>query len=184
MNLEIPEQYASLEFEREIEWRDIFAAWRVSEAYQKDWKNHWIERGFESWDDWRENYIAPLEPEKHLWKIYRINNPLQDVNLMYGVPSRGWQEKCYAGETTKTIKEILNHPVVMENEKVKLIMNNFPFQTMLTGVIHENKIVLVEGMHRALALAQIDNKGKGDVVIALTDYEGELPSIGMGNISV
>lgn len=184
MNLEIPEQYKSLEFEREIEWRDVFAVWRASEAYQKDWKEHWTSRGFESWDDWRENYIAPLEPEKYSWKIYRINDSIQDINLMYGVPSRGWQEKCYSGEATKMIRDILDHPIVAENEKVKSIMNNFPFQTMLTGVIHKDKIVLVEGMHRALALAHMGNRNKGDVVIALTDHEGELPSVGLGNISV
>lgn len=184
MELKIPQQYKSLEYINDIEWKDIFAVWRSGEAYQKDWKEHWLARGFESWDDWRENYVAPLEPNKHLWKIYHINSPSQDMRLMYGVPSRGWQEKCYGGEITKMIKDILMHPLVTENKKVELIKRNFPFQTMLTGVVHEGKIVLIEGMHRALALSQGINDYDGDVVIALTNYEGELPSIGRGNISV
>lgn len=184
MQLEIPKQYESLEYEGALEWRDIFSIWRANEAYQKDWQEHWLARGFESWDDWRENYIAPLEPEKHLWKIYRINDLAQDINLMYGVPSRGWQEKCYAGEMTKMIGDILAHPIVAENDKVKSIINNFPYQTMLTGIVNEERIILVEGMHRALALAQMGDDNKGDVVIVLTHYKGELPSIGRGNIIV
>jgi hypothetical protein len=182
MNLKIPEQYKSLEFEMEIEWRDIFAVWRSGEAYQKSWKEHWLERGFDSWDAWRENYVAPLEPGLHSWNIYRISNPSQDIKLMYGVPSRGWQEKCYEGEMIKMIGDILDHPAVKENNKVKIIMKNFPYQTMLTGVINKDRIVLVEGMHRACALAQMKNENIGDVTIALTNYEGELPSIGKGTI--
>ena len=182
--MKIPEQYKALIYESDIKWRDIFSVWRSYEAYQEDWKNHWLGRGFESWDDWRENYIAPIEPEKYLWKVYRISKPSQDVKLMYGVPSRGWQEKCYEGEKTKMIKDILTHPIVTENDKVKLIMGNFPFQTMLTGVIHKDKIILVEGMHRALALAQLNDEYKGDVVIALTEYFNDLPVIGRGNIAI
>ena len=184
MEIKIPQQYESLEYIETLEWRDIFSVWRSCEAYQKDWQEHWLARGFESWEDWRENYSAALEPESHIWEIYRIKNTSHDVAAMYGVPSRGWQEKCYAGETTKIIGNILAHPMVAENNKVKSIMNNFPYQTMLTGIVNEERIILVEGMHRALALAQMENSNKGDVVIALTHYKGELPSIGRGNIIV
>lgn len=61
---------------------------RGYEAYQKDWEKHWVERGFNSWDEWRENYIAPIKPEKKKWKIYRIKN-LKEIKDFYGVPSRG-----------------------------------------------------------------------------------------------
>lgn len=183
MEIEIPQQYKSLKYERGIEWRDIFAVWRANEAYQKEWQEHWLGRGFESWDDWRENYFAALEPELCSWEVYRIKNTSEDVALMWGVPSRGWQEKCYAGETTKMIGDILNHPMVAENSKVKSIMNNFPHQTMLTGIVNEGRIILIEGMHRTLALAQMKVDKEG-VIIALANYKGELPSIGRGNIIV
>ncbi|MEF3692517.1 MAG: hypothetical protein V3574_05695 [Candidatus Moraniibacteriota bacterium] len=181
--MKIPQQYESFEYAGGIKWSEIFSIWKSYEAYQKDWEAHWLERGFESWDDWRNNYVAPLEPEKCLWKVYRIIKPNEDVNLIYGVPSRGWQEKCYQGEKTKMIGDILTHQTVAENKKVKSIIKNFPYQTMLTGVINEGKIVLIEGMHRALALAQIKDT-EGDIVIALTQYEGDLPSIGRGNVIV
>ncbi len=178
--MKIPEQYTSLEYIHDIDWHDIFAVWRSHEAYQRDWQRHWTECGFDSWDTWRTSYIAPLVPNSRKWKIYRIMDTAHDVQLMYGVPSRGWQAKCYDGTSTKRIADILSHPVVTRNPKVQFIKESFPFQTMLMGVLHENKIVLIEGMHRACALAQMENQFGGDVVIALTTYEGDLPTIGKG----
>ncbi|HIP50185.1 MAG TPA: hypothetical protein EYG99_01920, partial [Candidatus Pacebacteria bacterium] len=61
--LKIPKQYKSLSYIYDIEWQDIFAVWRAYESYQKDWQDHWEERGFKSWDEWRKDYISPLEPE-------------------------------------------------------------------------------------------------------------------------
>ena len=42
----------NLEYIHDIEWKDVFAVWRIGESYQENWKKHWEERGFESWDEW------------------------------------------------------------------------------------------------------------------------------------
>lgn len=181
--MKIPDQYKSLEYIHDMDWDEIFSIWRSYEAYQKSWEEHWRERGFSSWDDWRKNYISPIDPGNKYWKIYRIKN-VNDILNFYGVPSRGWIEKCYNGEITKRLSEIEEHPIVRNNNKIDVIKNNFPYQTMLTGVINKNKIVLVEGMHRAMALtgmAKSGLKNNGDVVIALAEYEGELPRLGKGD---
>lgn len=179
--MDIPRQYRLLRYIHDISWSDVFAVWRSYEAYQKGWEAHWKERGFDSWDAWRSNYVAPLLPEERIWKVYRITDPSHDVPLMYGVPSRGWQAKCYDGASTKMIAEILSHPLVADNPKVCAVQENFPFQTMFTGIVHKEKIVLVEGMHRACALARM-KEHDGDVVIALAMYDGDIPSIGKGNV--
>ena len=179
--MNIPKQYRSLQYVHDISWSDVFAVWRSYEAYQKGWEAHWVERGFDSWDAWRGGYVAPLLPEKRIWKVYRIADPLCDVSLMYGVPSRGWQAKCYNGAPTKMIGDILSHPIVADNPKIRAVQENFPFQTMFTGIVHEEKIILVEGMHRACALARM-KEYKGDVVIALVAYDGDIPSIGKGEV--
>jgi len=41
----------------------------------------------------------------------------------------------------------------MKNEKVLDIKRSFPGKTMLTGLIYKDNIVLIEGQHRASALA-------------------------------
>ncbi|MFA5985977.1 MAG: hypothetical protein WC819_01350 [Parcubacteria group bacterium] len=179
--MNIPKQYTSLTYIHDIDWRDIFAVWRSYEAYQKGWEKHWIERGFDSWDMWRRSYIASLAPESRQWEVYRIADPAHDVSLMYGVPSRGWQAKCYDGASTKRIADILLHPMVADNPKMREIEENFPHQTMLTGIVHEGKIVLAEGMHRACVLARMKACKENDVTIALAPYDGEIPSIGKGD---
>lgn len=178
--MDIPAQYTSLQYVHDICWRDVFAVWRSYEAYQKDWEEHWSERGFDSWDAWRTNYIAPLELAMRQWSIYRIENHVHDISLMYGVPSHGWQKMCYGRERTKKIADILFHKAVVKNVKIQYVFHQLPYQTMFVGIVHEDRIVLVDGMHRACALAQSTKKFTGDIVIALTKYDGELSLIGNG----
>ncbi|TAK95373.1 hypothetical protein EPO05_04430 [Patescibacteria group bacterium] len=178
--LTIPKQYASLRFLRPIDWDEIFADWRENEAGQATWKEHWEKRGFASWDEWRKAYVAPIGPEKLEWFLYVIDNPLQDVPLFFGVPSRAWIEGAYDGSQTKQLKDILHLPIVMENEKIPAIRKNFPPTTMLTGLVIGDKIVLGEGMHRAVALASWDPQipFNSQVTIALASFTGDIPAIG------
>ncbi len=179
--LKIPERYKSLKYIHDIEWRDIFAVWRAYEAYQKMWEEHWRERGFASWDEWRKNYIAPLKPKKLKWQVFRIEKTFLDAPKIYGVPSRGWVKNIYNGKKTIPLAEVVELVGGEKNEKIKAVKDNFPYQTMLTGVINQDRIVLVEGMHRATALAMMkEGELIGDVVIALAEYNGELPLLGKG----
>ena len=178
--MKIPEQYNSLQYIHDIKWCDIFAVWRGYEAYQKDWQNHWEARGFKSWDKWRKDYISPLKPENKKWSIYRIENPKVDFSKIYGVPSRGWKKNVYGDERTIPLSEVVKKISADEqkNKKVEAIKNNFPYQTMLTGIINNGRIILVEGMHRGVALAMMGEKEvKGDVVIALAEYDEDLDII-------
>lgn len=148
------------------------------------WQEHWRERGFNSWSEWWKNYAAPLKPESLKWYLFEITNPLREFPLIYGTPTRGWIAKCYDGKITKKLKDTLEHPVVADNEKVKSIVKNFPKETMFTGVVHNGRIVLVEGMHRACALAIMARDGKelkSKVKIALAEFSREIPAIEKGN---
>ena len=184
MKSNIPQQYKTLEYVHDIEWQDIFAVWRAYEAYQKMWQEHWQERGFQSWDQWRQNYIAPIKPIEKEWSVWQVKKPTIDFLEIYGVPSKGWQQNVYpSGVNTLPLKEIIELTGVNpdKNEKVEAVKKNFPYQTMLTGIIHQDKIILVEVMHRALALVTMSEGDiKGDVVLALAECKGELPMIGKG----
>jgi hypothetical protein len=179
--LKIPSQYSSLEFIGPLKWAEIFATWREGEAHQESWKKHWEERGFSSWEEWRQNYAQPLNPEKLDWFLYTIKNPLYEFPLFYGVPSKGWIKKAYGGETTKQLQEIINLPVIKDNLKVLDIQKDFPQKTLFTGIIQDDKIILIEGMHRACALASWDNSlpPKSAIQIALAHWDKkEIPILG------
>jgi len=180
--LKIPKQYKSLSYIYDIEWQDIFAVWRAYESYQKDWQDHWEERGFKSWDEWRKDYISPLEPENRKWSIWRIEKPSDDIAQIYGVPARGWRRHFYGDKITMPLQDVVEkmrekYSIDDEgkNEKIELLKNNFPYQTMLTGIINKDKIILIEGMHRGVALTMMDEQEIiGDVTIALAEYDEDL----------
>lgn len=178
--LEIPEKL-SLKFLKSIKWEEIFNIWREGEEKQESWKKHWEERGFSSWEEWRTAYAKPLKPVSLKWALYQIKNPTKDLLFFYGVPSRSWVEKAYGGEKLKQLKEIISLPIISENHKISDIKNNFPKNTMLTAILYEGKIVLIEGMHRAAALASWDSPKlpKSNIFLALALWkEKDIPVIG------
>lgn len=169
-----------MEFVRTISWPEIFDAWRKGEAQQKSWKQHWEKRGFASWDEWRAEYAKPFHPETLKWFLYEIADPILELPKIYGVPSKSWIKKAYGGEKTKPFKDILELPIIKNNDKILAIKNGFPKETMLTGLVFEDKIVIVEGMHRAGALAIWNAKVPftGKIFIALAEWKEEIPAIG------
>jgi len=178
--LNIPEKYNTLKFIGPTIWDYIFDEWRKGEEYQKSWQEHWEERGYASWNEWRTAYVAPLQPEKLEWFLYEISNPTEILPEFYGVPSKTWVEKAYGGETTKKLKDIAHLSIIAENEKIKDIIKNFPEETLLTAILQDDKIILVEGMHRANALVNwnLPEPPKSKVLLAITEWNKEIPILG------
>ncbi|HCP08929.1 MAG TPA: hypothetical protein DIT25_03985 [Candidatus Moranbacteria bacterium] len=178
--LKIPKKYSSLEFIKLITWSEIFEVWKKGEAHQESWKKHREERGFASWDEWREAYARPLNLETLEWSLYRIKNPTEEALNFYGTPTRGWVEKAYNGQTTKQLKDIVGLPIISENDKIKAIKKNFPKEAMLTGLVHDGKIILIEGMHRSCALASWGQKQElnSKITIALAAWDKDIQILG------
>ena len=170
----------SFEYIRAISWKEVFDTWRDLEAWQASWGAHWTERGFDSWDEWRRTYAKPLHPETLNWQLYHMNKPLTDSPFLYGTPTKGWIEKAYQGETTKQLGTLTHLPIIAENEKVRDIQQAFPRETQLTGIIHNKNVILVEGMHRAAALATWNPNipFAGNVTIALAEWAEPIPTLG------
>lgn len=178
--INIPKRYGSLKFSGLITWNMIFRRWEEAESHQETWKKHWEGRGFESWREWREDYISPFKPASLKWFLFQITDPVKDSLSMFGVPSKTWSKLAYAGETTKRLQEIKNLPIVVENPKVIAIRENFPQKTLLTAVVNGGRIVLVEGMHRSCALATWPTEKDcfEEVFLALAVWKKEIPTIG------
>lgn len=176
----IPKQYTSIVYIKPLLWKEVFDTWRELEEWQESWKQHWTERGFDSWDEWRKAYAAPLHLETLNWELYKVTNPLKDFPFIYGTPTKTWIEKAYNGETTKQLKDIVHLPIVTENDKILDIKKDFPKETMLTGIVHDDKIIFIEGMHRACAIATWNNETPftGNVTIALAQWNNPIPAIG------
>ncbi|HMN19527.1 MAG TPA: hypothetical protein PKA31_02950 [Candidatus Moranbacteria bacterium] len=179
--LAIPGKYSSLAYVRPIEWVEIFAAWKKGESCQKAWQQHWQQHGFESWEEWRTAYIAPLGAENLSWELFAITDPLRDIPSFYGVPSRGWISKAYANQATLELRALANLSVLSQNDKITAIKKSFPGKTMLTGIIHGGRIVIYEGMHRAGAIAtwEKDRPLEAQISIALAEWKNpHIPIVG------
>ncbi|QQS16134.1 MAG: hypothetical protein IPK84_02165 [Candidatus Moraniibacteriota bacterium] len=170
----------SLKYLRFISWGEVFDTWRELEAWQELWKAHWTERGFESWDEWRHAYAKPLHPEALDWQLYHLTHPLADSPLLYGTPTTGWIKKAYQGKITKQLKDLVRLPIISQNEKIRDIQRAFPEETQLTGIVHNGNVILIEGMHRAAALASwnSDIPFAGKVTLALAEWTEAVPALG------
>ena len=179
-------RYSSVRFVRQILWEEIFDVWERNEALQEEWKKHWEGWGFTSWKEWRKHYAAPLDSENLQWEMFEVEDPFADAPEMFGVPSVGWIANVYRDTQTLSIREIVRRQSdgfdSRKNEKILGIRRNFPQETMLTGIVWEGKIVIVEGMHRVCALGMGRFEGgscKPIVRLALAEWKSKsLPLLG------
>jgi len=165
-----------LRFLNDISWREVFSAWRDQESMLPKWIEHYTQRGFHSWDSWRNSSVEVLHPENLSWKLYEITDPVKTVPNFYIGPFRSWIKKYSIAKPT-TFHELVEHQQFQEEKKT----GPFPEATMLVGLQNEGRIIIIEGVHRccALAVAQKQNISiKLKVFLACADFKDELPQLG------
>ena len=168
-----------------ITWGKVFGFWRTNEASQPDWIRTYQEKGFNSWDDWRNTHAEQLKCKELEWHLYELTDSLKNVPSFYGGPFRTWIKYYYDRKETCRFSELANLEKIKSNKRVNSLVNNFPKETIIIGLALKNKIIIIEGMHRCCAIALI-NKNKKEfqskIKIALAEYpEKNIPLIGKAN---
>ncbi len=161
-------------------WEEVFAHWKSHEGADPVWQEVARQKGFNTWEEWRRITLAPFEPEKRNWTIYTIGNIHKTTPQFQIGPFQAWQ-KLFEEKNTKTFADLveLQPQWVAENRGIQERRNNFPLQTQFIGVYLEelDRIVLIEGHHRASAIALAVLQGERihtkDVTIALTTMKGD-----------
>jgi len=172
--LELEQQ--QFELVRSIPWQEVFSSWRDDEAQQQRWIDHYQNRGFDSWDEWRGRHIALLKLAEREWFLYRIMNPLKSVPQFFGGPFKAWKKEHYGEKDTLAFAELARLPKIESNDVINEMVTNFPSPTMLIGLYKEDRIVIGEGMHRCCALALAARRGQlleADITIALSDFSDD-----------
>ena len=168
-------------------WEWVFNEWRKAEASQEKWKQHWEQRGYNSWTAWRKACTDPFKCDQAIWHVFRIKDPLTTVPDFLGGPFPGWVEKHYAGENSRTFKWLMEQPDLKDHSGIKGIAGNFPMTSHLIGMVVDGKIYIIEGMHRCCAVEYM-RKHKTPflfelrICLAIFPGEGNLPRVGK-NIS-
>jgi hypothetical protein len=147
---------------RQCEWEEVFLSWYESEGKNSNWINLAKERGFASWADWRlKGYAQRFECAKAVWGLYEISNPSEVVSSWFGGPFRTWIERYYNGAKTKQFSELAEQPSIFNLEAVKSMAENYPKDTIIAALeLSDGRIFVIEGSHRACALALMAKNGK------------------------
>ena len=144
-----------LQNKREINWPDIFLNWQKREGSRPEWQKVAREKGWNTWTEWRSNWVKLFRAEDRKWNQFTISNPLKAVPKFRVGPSGSWQKHFPGNKSNKyTFADLVKKESFVQNEKVYSILNNFPKTTEFIGLLlPDNSIVIIDGHHRAAALA-------------------------------
>lgn len=173
---------------RKCEWEEVFLTWHENEGKSPNWINLAKERGFASWADWRLNgYAKKFECSQADWGFYEVSDPAEVVSGWFGGPFRTWIEKHYNHEKTKSFAELISQSDISEQAGVKFMTENYPVETVITALeLNDGSIYVIEGMHRACALALMSRDSKvapERLVFAIGKSKlSELPPVGQNSL--
>ncbi len=173
INLAEPNKF---ELIKPLTWEDVFSIWENNEATDPSWVRHATKsRGFSSWQDWRQSHANKLILPSLNWALYKLSDNTEIPNFHAG-PFGAWA-KHYNGKNSISFLELIKIPAVLENKRLKQMINNFPKKLNMIAVRKPSGIiVIIEGTHRCLAYAYLlgnKNFQNSDVKIALAEYPRE-----------
>ncbi len=177
-----------MNFVKNTTWEEVFGGWEKEEADNPDWIHCATEnKGWTDWKSWREFSASQIGADERSWQIFEFTDPINEVPEMLVGPYTGWQSRL-PEKNIGTFSDLLNVPeqyaFFSKHDKVISIMNDLPFLTELIGVRRNdtNKIVCLEGHHRAVAIALAKKKNRQidfgrEIKIALTHLQKNEVSI-------
>ncbi len=134
-------------------WSRVFAAWQKREGTQSDWQEVARKKGFKSWRTWRWVWLENIGASHRRWYRYRIDDPSKIVSQFLVGPTQSWQKYFPKHERlTHTFADLVNTSWHARDKELKI--KPIFGATEFIGVVRpDNKIVLIEGHHRAAAVA-------------------------------
>ena len=169
---------------RKLNWEEVFSFWYQNEGLDKGWQALAKKNGFASWADWRlKAYAQPFECSRAKWGLYEVSKAPQTVSGFYGGPFKAWQEHYYAGAKTRTFAELVTKKEILTNPKIKDLIKKYPATSIIIALeLKDGKIFVIEGTHRACALAALAKNNKSfpkKLIFAIGQSRlRELPNIG------
>jgi hypothetical protein len=174
-----------MKFIQNTTWPEVFEGWRAREANNPGWIECATKiKGWPDWEAWRAFTARQIDAASRDWKFFQFTDPLDEIPDMLVGPYSGWQKRV-ANKNQTTFSELLEIPAQNEefsrHSGILNILNGLPFATELIGIVRKdrNKIVCLDGHHRATAIALAKKKGQMIdfsetlITIALTELAAE-----------
>lgn len=172
-----------LKFIKNITWNEAFIFWGKEEAELSHWIEHYKKRGFNSWEEWRKSSVKDLNPEQLKWTLFEIENT-RIISDFYAGPFRSWKKKYYGDKDIIQFKDLAKNEALQNDSNIDEIIQKFPQESTLIGLKKDEKIVIIEGMHRCCALSVAEQKGlriEAKLFIIVAEYNQKLPTLGQVN---
>jgi hypothetical protein len=147
-----------------ISWPEIFEYWRVSESSNPLWiRTATTVKGWPDWESWRMFTATQLGLPERKWSLYEITDPINQIPTMLIGPFSGWQSRL-PKPNVSTFTDLINIPKQYEHfssiDGIRRMMSYFPAGMLMTGLKKtDGRVVLIEGHHRATAVALAQHNG-------------------------
>lgn len=154
-------------------WLEVLDGWRQSE--EEGWRPVYESRGFTDWWSWRQTYVSHLALDRRTWSLETMKDPLAEIPKWFIGGYKGWRMYVSEGIVFPTFADVVKHSLLRENKKVMDLVG-FMRSTRLIGLRCGGEIVVVDGTHRAAAIALMAKDGGHTVPpieLAVTDVEQE-----------
>ena len=154
-----------MKFVRDITWEEVFEGWRAREAQNQGWIACAKEKGWSDWEQWRRFTASSIDAQNRSWKLFVFDDPMQEISSMLIGPYTGWQSRVENKNRT-TFEDFLSSKSQFSyfstHKGVASIVDGLPFSTEFIGVVRKdiNKIVCLDGHHRATATALLLKQGR------------------------
>jgi hypothetical protein len=151
---------------RKISYDDVMSDW--VEREESTWAEFAKNRGYDSVREWRESYLENFGlMGLDNWFEAQVNDLVEFIKNLYIGPYNGWRDYYNNDRDNATFlgnldnsREIEEKGSIRENQRVKEFVSNFEDETCLIAVYDGVKFCLIDGHHRASALAVMIDEGK------------------------
>jgi hypothetical protein len=152
---------------RDSNWAEVYGEWRKSED-SESWKEFYEKKGFRSWEDWRWSRIKMFGLESRKWELFAPENAVEEVRSMFCDLATRWRDFCPVVEKSDFLSlskrdELKMHP------KILGLRENFPEDSWLMGFKNNDRGIILDGHHRACALAGMEKDKALSVTFAFSE---------------
>ena len=149
-----------LDFIRSTTWDEVKQVWKNDEDTDA-FRREYAEQGYDSWESWRQIVIEPLHLDRLDWELYDVQNPTETIPRFRGGPFKPWKELYYGDTSAPTFSDIVTTEgtdVLTRDKFTSIIAADKPM--WLIGLLRDNGVYIIEGMHRSTSIALAALQGK------------------------
>lgn len=153
-----------LHFKEKTTWKEVWNLWQDREGKREEWQKLAKEKGWQSWEKWRDAWVSNIGLQNREWERYIVNDPLSVIPTCLVGPTTSWQNFFSDKKLlTHTFAELIEEKGFLDrgkNNKIQAIQKQFPVETEFIGIVlSEERIMIIEGHHRAAAITLAKKQG-------------------------